>query len=78
MFRLAFPKKLNPKTFQWKDGIVTKISEHKAIWTNPSRSLLTLMATFAALKLNDDRPSTYHGLNFSNYLLNYTEKKKTL
>ena len=71
-----FQKKLNPKTFQWKDGTVTKISEHKAIWTNPSRSLLTLMATFAALKLNDDRPSTYHGLNFSNYLLNYTEKKE--
>lgn len=71
-----FQKKLNPKTFQWKDGAFTKISSHKAIWTNPSRSLLTLMATFAALKLNDDKPSTYHGLNFSNYLLNYTEKKE--
>ena len=71
-----FQKKLNPKTFQWKDGKFTKISKHKAIWTNPSRSLLTLMATFAALKLDDEKPSTYHGLNFSNYLLNYTDKKE--
>ena len=71
-----FQKKLNPKTFQWKDGKFTKISKHKAIWTNPSRSLLTLMATFAALKLDDEKPSTYHGLNFSNYLLNYTGKKE--
>lgn len=71
-----FQKKLNPKTFQWKDSKFTKISKHKAIWTNPSRSLLTLMATFAALKLDDEKPSTYHGLNFSNYLLNYTDKKE--
>ena len=71
-----FQKKLNPKTFQWKDGKMIKISKHKAIWTNPSRSLLTLMATFAALNLDDEKPLTCHGLNFSNYLLNYTERKE--
>lgn len=70
-----FQKKLNPKNFQYKDGKFTKTSKHKAIWTNPSRSLLTLMATFAALKLGDEKPSTCRGLNFSNYLLNYTDKK---
>jgi hypothetical protein len=70
-----FQKKLNPKNFQCKDGKFTKTSKHKALWTNPSRSLLTLMATFAALKLDDKKPSTCRGLNFSNYLLNYTDKK---
>lgn len=71
-----FQKKLNPKTFQWKDGKISKVSNHKAMWTNPSRSLMTLMATFAAFKLQDEKPSTSHGLNFSNYLLNYTDKKE--
>ncbi len=71
-----FQKKLNAKTFEWQEGKITKISKHKAVWTNPSRSLLTLMATFAALNLDDERPSTCHGLNFSNYLLNYTERKE--
>jgi len=70
-----FQKKLNPKNFQCKGGKITKTSKHKALWTNPSRSLLTLMATFAALKLDDEKPSTCRGLNFSNYLLNYTDKK---
>lgn len=70
-----FQKKLNPKHFQYTNGEFTKTTKHKAIWTNPSRSLLTLMATFAALKLADEKPSTCRGLNFSNYLLNYTDKK---
>jgi hypothetical protein len=47
-------QKIEPKNFQYKDGKFTKTSKHKAIWTNPSRSLLTLMATFAALKLGDE------------------------
>ena len=71
-----FQKKLNTKTFEWQEGKITKISKHKAVWTNPSRSLLTLIATFAALNLDDEKPSTCHGLNFSNYLLNYTERKE--
>ncbi|WP_180010766.1 hypothetical protein [Acinetobacter sp. YH12235] len=71
-----FQKKLNPKKYQWKDGKVYNISNHKAIWTNPSRSLLTLIATFAAIKLDDEKPFTCHGLNLSDYLLNHTEKKE--
>lgn len=71
-----FQKKLNPKTFQWKDGKFTKISKHKGVWTNPSRSLMTLIATFAALNLDDEKLSSCYGVNFSNYLLNYTEKKE--
>lgn len=71
-----FQKKLNPRNFQWKDGKFNRINNHKGIWTNPSRSLLTLMATFAAIKLDNAYPCTSHGLNFSDYLMSYTDRKE--
>lgn len=72
-----FQKKLNSRNFQWENEKFNRINRHKGIWTNPSRSLLTLMATFAAIKLSPEEPSTSRGLNFSNYLMNYTEKKES-
>lgn len=71
-----FQKKLNPKKYQWQDGKFHQMNNHKAKWTNPSRSLLTLMATFSAIKLDDEEPSTCHGLNFADNLPNYTDKKE--
>lgn len=70
-----FSKKLHPRNYQWQDGKPQKINQHKGTWTNPSRSLMTLMATFASLKLDKQYPESIYGLNFADYLLSHTEQK---
>ncbi len=70
-----FQKKLNPKNFKFYEGSFQKTNKHKGTWTNPSRSLLTLIATFAAMKLDDCPPATSYGLSLANYLLEYTDTK---
>lgn len=70
-----FSKKLHPRNYQWQDGKPQKINQHKGAWTNPCRSLMTLMATFASLKLDKQYPESIYGLNFADYLLSHTEQK---
>lgn len=70
-----FSKKLHPRNYQWKNKKPQKINQHKGTWTNPSRSLMTLIAIFASLKLDKQYPERIYGLNFADYLLSHSDQK---